>query len=154
MPGPEGAPVPAAGPPPGPTLGPVDACIAAQPEPVRGLMQASRRFLHETAPGLTEAIKWRVPTFMHGRNLFYLNPQCDHVVLGVINGALLVEFHGVFDTVLAEVAHVRVRSADDLKRPGLREAVRAAAGFRDVDVREKPRPTPAPAPGERASAEV
>jgi hypothetical protein len=117
----------------------VDLFIAGQPDRVRPLLQATRRFLHEAAPGLTEAMKWRVPTFMHGRNLFYLNPQADHVVLGFTNGAQMAEFRGVFDVVLTEVAHVRVRSADDLKRPGLREAVRSAAGFRDVDVRERER---------------
>jgi hypothetical protein len=124
----------------------VDLFIHGQPDRVRPLLQAARRYLHETAPGLTEALKWRVPTFMHGRNLFYLNPQADHVVLGFFDGAAMKEFHGVFDAVLAEVAHVKVRTAEDLRRPGLREAVRVAAGFRDVDIRERERP-PEPAPG-------
>jgi hypothetical protein len=132
----------------------VDRFIEAQPDAVRPLLQATRRFLHECAPGLSEAIKWRVPTFMQGRNLFYLNPQADHVVLGFTGGAQMAEFRGVFDAVLAEVAHVRIRSADDLRRPGLREAVRAAAGFRDVEVREKERPATAPPDRERATAEV
>ena len=112
--------------------GPVDLYIGSQPAPVRPLLEATRRFLHEAAPGLTEAMKWRVPTFMQGRNLFYLNPQADHVVLGFINGAQMAEYRGVFDAVLVEVAHVRVRTVEDLRRSGLREAVRAAAGFREV----------------------
>lgn len=109
---------------------PVDAFIAQQPERIRRLLQATREFLHDAAPGLAEAIKWRVPTFMQGRNRFYLNPEKDHVVLGFVDGAKMLEFHGVFDAVKAEVAHVRIRSVDDLQRPGLRDAVRAAAGFR------------------------
>lgn len=124
----------------------VDLFIHSQPDRVRPLLQAARRYLHETAPGLTEALKWRVPTFMHGKNLFYLNPQADHVVLGFFDAAALKEHRGVFDAVLTEVAHVRVRTAQDLRRPGLREAVRAAAGFRDVEVRERERPDePSPA---------
>lgn len=118
----------------------VDQFIQAQPEATRELLQAARRFLHESAPGLSEAIKWRVPTFMQGKNLFYLNPHGDHVVLGFTGGAQMAEFRGVFDAVLSEVAHVKVRTPEDLRRPGLREAVRAAAGFRDVEVREKPKP--------------
>jgi hypothetical protein len=134
----------------------VDLFISSQPDHLRPLLQATRRFLHETAPGLSEALKWRVPTFMHGRNLFYLNPQGDHVVLGFTNGAALEEFRGVFDAVLSEVAHVRIRTAEDLRRPGLREAVRAAAGYRDVEIREKERPAAQAQPGERerATAEV
>lgn len=110
--------------------GPVDVYIESQPEPVRPLLQATRRFLHETAPGLAEAMKWRVPTFMQDKNRFYLNAEGDHVVLGFTDGAKMEEFLQVFDAVKQEVAHVRIRSVDDLQRPGLREAVRAAAGFR------------------------
>jgi len=79
---------------------------------------------------VSEALKWGVPTFMLERNVFYLTPKGDHVVLGFVAGAQMLEFHGVFDRVLAEVAHVDVRAAADLERPGLRDAVRAAAGFR------------------------
>ena len=109
---------------------PIDLFIRSQDDRVRPLLQATREFLHDTAPGLTEAMKWRVPTFMQERNRFYLNPQADHVVLGFIDGAKMEEFHGVFDAVKDEVAHVRIHRAEDLQRPGLREAVRAAAGFR------------------------
>lgn len=107
----------------------IDAFIAAQPEPARSLLTACRDHLHDTAPGLREALKWGVPTFMLARNLFYLNPKGDHVVLGFVNGAHMVEFRGVFDKVQSEVAHVIVRTPADLQRRGLREAVRAAAGF-------------------------
>jgi len=133
--------------------GPVDLFISSQPDQVRPLLQATRRFLHESAPGLTEAMKWRVPTFMQDKNRFFLRPEADHVVLGFTDGAKLAGFQHVFDAVQQDVAHVRIRTAEDLHRPGLREAVRAAAGFRDVDVREK-RPAASPAPGERATAEA
>lgn len=113
---------------PGP--GPVDEFIATQPERVRPLLQAAREFLHDSAPGLTEAVKWRMPTFMQDKNRFYLNPEPDHVILGFTDGAKMEEYRQVFDAVKQEVAHVRIRSVEDLQRPGLREAVRAAAGYR------------------------
>jgi hypothetical protein len=111
--------------------GPIDAFIESQPEPVRPLLQATREFLHDSAPGLMEAIKWRVPTFMQDKNRFYLNPEGDHIVLGFTDGAKMEEHRQVFDAVKQEVAHVRIRSVEDLQRPGLREAVRAAAGLRN-----------------------
>ena len=107
----------------------VEGFIAAQPEPARSLLWLCRDYLHRNAPGVSEAVKWGVPTFMMERNVFYLNPKADHVVLGFVTGAQLVEFRGVFDHVATEVAHVLVRGAADLERPGLRDAVRAAAGF-------------------------
>lgn len=107
----------------------VEGFIASQPEPARSLLWLCRDYLHRNAPGVSEAVKWGVPTFMLERNLFYLNPKGDHVVLGFVSGAQMVEFRGVFDHVAAEVAHVRVKGAADLERPGLRDAVRAAAGF-------------------------
>ena len=121
------APAQPAAAPPKPT--PLEAFIAAQAEPSRSLLWLCRDYLHRTAPGVSEAIKWGVPAFMMERNLFYLNPKADHVVLGFVAGAQMVEFRGVFDHVAVEVAHVQVRGASDLERPGLRDAVRAAAGF-------------------------
>ncbi|MEK6975027.1 MAG: DUF1801 domain-containing protein [Candidatus Thermoplasmatota archaeon] len=111
----------------GPT--PVEGFIASQPESARFLLGLCRDYLHRTAPGVSEALKWGVPTFMMERNVFYLNPKGDHVVLGFVAGAQMLEFRGVFDHVATEVAHVLVRTAADLERAGLREAVRAAAGF-------------------------
>ncbi len=108
----------------------VDHFIRAQDEAVRPLLQATREFLHEAAPGLTEAMKWRVPTFMQDRNRFFLDPEDDHVILGFTDGAKMPEFQDVFDAVKAEAAHVHIWTREDLDRPGLREAVRAAAGFR------------------------
>lgn len=108
---------------------PVDLYVNSQPDAVRPLLQATRMYLHETVPGLSEAMKWRVPTFMQGRNVFYLTTQPDHVVLGFSAGAGLKEHQAVFDAVQAEVAHVQVRTIADLQRPGLRDAVRAAAGL-------------------------
>ncbi len=117
-------------------LGPVGAFIVQQPAAVRELLVITSEFLHEAVPGLREGIKWRIPTFMLARNLFYLNPQhgsgaqmAPAVVLGFCNGAAMVEFFGVFDRVQAEVAHVVIRKPEDLSRAGLREAVRAAAGL-------------------------
>ena len=111
---------------------PVDHYINSQPDNIRPLLQATRRFLHESAPGLTEAMKWRVPTFMQDKNRFYLNPEEDHIILGFTDGAKMQEHRQVFDAVKQEVAHVRIRTVDDLNRPGLREAVRAAAGYRNT----------------------
>jgi hypothetical protein len=108
----------------------VDGYIDAHDEEVQALLEATRRYLHETAPGLTEAMKWKRPTFMQERNRFYLNAEADHIVLGFTDGAKMEAHAAVFDRLEAENAQVRIRSADDLNRPGLREAVRAAAGFR------------------------
>ena len=108
----------------------VDLFIRGQDDAVRPLLQATREFLHEAAPGLTEAMKWRKPTFMQDRNRFYLDAETDHIILGFTDGAKMEEHREVFDAVKAESAHVHIWTAEDLQRPGLREAVRAAAGFR------------------------
>lgn len=108
----------------------VDGYIDAHDEELQSLLEATRRYLHETAPGLSEAMKWRRPTFMQERNRFYLNAEADHVILGFTDGAKMEEHREVFDQLQDESALVRIRSVDDLERPGLREAIRAAAGFR------------------------
>ena len=108
----------------------VDLFIRGQDDAVRPLLQATREFLHEAAPGLTEAMKWRKPTFMQDRNRFWLDGDGGHVILGFTDGAKMEGFREVFDAVKDEAAQVHIWTREDLQRPRLREAVRAAAGFR------------------------
>jgi len=91
--------------------------------------QAVRRFLREHAPGLRETVKWGLPFFVGAghRNAVYIDARKDKVILGFNDGAQMVEFHGVFDRVLRQVAQVDLRKPQDLRRPGLAEALRAAA---------------------------
>jgi hypothetical protein len=105
-----------------------EARLAAFPPASRAMAEAARAFLHRELAGLEETVKWGVPVLMRsGRNLFYLNPRPYGADLGFNRGAELPEFAGVFDQVLKQVALVRVRGEVDLRRPGLREAVAAAA---------------------------
>ena len=93
----------------------------------RTLADHCRRFIRRHAPNLQETVKYGVPFFVGKRPAIYLNPQKDAVWMGFAEGASMAEFRGVFDEVLKVVAKVRVAHVRDLQRPGLADAVRAAA---------------------------
>jgi hypothetical protein len=96
---------------------------------VAHLEAAVRRFLRAHAPQLQETVKWGLPFFVGSghRNAVYIDARHDKVILGFNDGAEMVEFHGLFDRVLKQVAQVDVRRPEDLERPGLADALRAAA---------------------------
>lgn len=97
------------------------------PDPGDALLEAARAFVRRQAPTLRETMRHGVPFFVARRPALYLNPSRDGLWIGFPEGAAMVEFHGVFDEVLKVVAKVHVRTPRDLRRPGLDEAVRAAA---------------------------
>lgn len=113
--------------PPPPSVAPY---YDARPAAMRELLLHARNFLLTEAPGLQEGMKWKLPFFMLPRNLFCLDAKGDHVELTFCQGAAMKEFHGVFDRVMKEIAVVNLRSTADLQKPGLRDAVRAAAGLK------------------------
>jgi hypothetical protein len=94
-------------------------------------MQAARKFIRTHGPGLRETVKYGVPFFVGRRPAIYLNPSGKAVWMGFAEGAQMIEFHPVFDEVLKTVAKVRIESAKDLRKPGLAEAVTAAAEAAD-----------------------
>lgn len=62
-------------------LNSIDEYIAAQPESVRPLLQSIRETIRMAAPGATEKISWRMPTFWQGENLIHFAVFKNHIGL-------------------------------------------------------------------------
>lgn len=57
----------------------IDAYIAAAPEAVRERLEAIRATIRAAAPEAVEAIKYRLPTFVLGKNLVHFGAFRNHV---------------------------------------------------------------------------
>lgn len=59
----------------------IDEYIAAQPEDLRPRLQKIRETIRAAAPGATEKISWRMPTFRQGENLIHFAAFKKHIGL-------------------------------------------------------------------------
>ena len=90
-------------------------------------LREARRCIREWAPGLAEAYQWGTPVYRGTRAVMYLAIQKGQVVLGFCHANEMPEFAGWFDERLSIVGKVRLAGPEAMERPGLREAVEAAA---------------------------
>jgi uncharacterized protein YdhG (YjbR/CyaY superfamily) len=63
-------------------FGTVDAYVAAQPAPVREILDALRARVGDALPGVTEAISYDIPTFkLDGKALIYVAAWKKHIAV-------------------------------------------------------------------------
>ena len=94
---------------------------------LRPLASGLRRMFLEAEPELRESIKWGNPCFEKKLRVFYLASQGDrYVTLGLWQGALLPNPHGLIEGTGKRMRHVKIRSAEELDAPGVGRIIRAA----------------------------
>jgi len=110
------------------TAAQIAAILKNQGPEVRALAQALRAFVRRQVPGVTESINpWGVPTFDDHGDLAYFMVHAGHVTFGFQRGAALKDPQRLLEGTGKSMRHVKIRTREDLKRPGLRELVKAAA---------------------------
>ena len=94
----------------------VDAWFDTYDNPQKDLVQAVRQVILDTDPRVTEAIKWKAPTFMYRGNIASFYPRSTkHVSLMFHSGASLPDPHGVLDGEGDTSRVLRILNADDLE---------------------------------------
>jgi hypothetical protein len=113
----------------------VDAWFAAYTNPQRDLVQAVRDIVLDADPRMSEAIKWKAPTFMYKGNLASFYPKSTrHASLMFHSGASLPDPTGLLEG-SGDVSRVaKFLDADDLdaKADALRGLVAAWIAQRDA----------------------
>lgn len=95
---------------------------------LRSLAQGLRTFVHRQVPGVTESINpWGIPTFDYHGPLAYFMVHARHITFGFHRGATLEDRQGLLEGTGKSLRHIKLRTREDLERPGLRELVKAAA---------------------------
>lgn len=107
----------------------VDAWFDTYENPQKDLVQAVRTVLLDADDRLTEAIKWKAPTFVYqGGNLASFFPKStQHVTLMFHTGATLPDPDRILEGDGEVARSVKIRDHEDLadKTPALRGLVKA-----------------------------
>ncbi len=106
----------------------VDAWFESYENPQKDLVQAVREVILDADPRVTEAIKWKAPTFMYAGNIASFYPKSSkHVSLMFHAGASLPDPDGLLDGEGDTSRVARFDSAEDLsaKTPALHALIAA-----------------------------
>ncbi len=106
----------------------VDAWFESYDNPQKDLVQAVRTVILSTDPRVSEAIKWKAPTFMYAGNIASFYPRTTkHVSLMFHTGASLPDPHGLLagDGDTSRVARFDSLADLETKTPALQGLVAA-----------------------------
>ncbi len=112
----------------------VDAWFAAYENPQKDLVQAVRRVVLDADPRVSEAVKWKAPTFVYRGNIASFYPRTKtHVSLMFHSGASLPDPSGLLEGEGDTSRVARFTDANDLtdKAEALRGLVAAWIDLKD-----------------------
>ena len=93
----------------------VDDYLAALPPHLRDVGTAARRAIDRGLPQATSAIKWAHPTWSIGKApICYLKAASQHLTFGFWKGASLDDPSGRLESTGSVMAHVKLRTKDDV----------------------------------------
>lgn len=115
----------------------VDEYIAQATGFARPILERLREIIHDTAPEITEDIKWGMPAFMHKGIVGNMAAFSEYVSLGFWKGKLMRDAHALFeDQHRTQVTALKLRSVDDIPDPGvLAEYIREAVELNERGVK-------------------
>lgn len=112
-----------------------DVIAHATPE-IQTLARDARALLADVMPGITEVPWARQKIAGYGvgpkkmsQHFCYLAPFKNHLNFGFMYGAHLPDPAGLLEGKGADLRHVKIRSAEDLQRPALRQLVEDASRY-------------------------
>ena len=86
--------------------------------------QGLRRLMKKTVPGLEESVNpWKMPTFVSNGPMCFFTVGKNHVTFGFLRGTALLEPKGLLEGTGKNLRHVKLRSVEDLERPGLKKLI-------------------------------
>jgi hypothetical protein len=95
----------------------------------RELAAALRQLVRTAAPQATEAFKWSQPVYEQNGPLCWIKAHKAHVSFGFWRGRQLPSADGVLEGTGVKMAHIKLRSADDLQPATLKKLVREAVAL-------------------------
>ncbi|HET9494130.1 MAG TPA: DUF1801 domain-containing protein [Chloroflexia bacterium] len=101
-----------------PTVRPIVAAarelvLSAWPDAVERIIGTDKMFRYGTGPRMSDEV-------------IYIAGFTSHANLGFVRGAVLPDPHGLLEGTGKGMRHVKLRSPEDVNRPGMRELVEAA----------------------------
>ena len=115
----------------------VTAFINQQPTVPRGILNALRVIIFQTALHIEESIKYGLPYYSYHGRLCFLNLRGDTVLLGLCKGAFLANMQGLLEGTGKEVRHVRIKKLADIDQAALQMLLQEAALFNEMEKKHK-----------------
>lgn len=105
----------------------VTAYINEAPTGHKEIMEAVRRLIHESVPGLREEFKWSRPVFGAEKDFAYLQVTKGHVTLGFYRFDKLDDPKNLLEGTGKAMRHIKLKNPDDLDATLLTTWFKAAA---------------------------
>jgi hypothetical protein len=87
-----------------------------------------RQLVKKTISGCMESVNpWRIPTFESNGPMCFFMIGKNHVTFGFLRGTSLPDPEKLLEGTGKNLLHVKLRAAEDLKRPALKKLIVAAA---------------------------
>jgi hypothetical protein len=87
-----------------------------------------RRLVEKTVTGASESVNpWKIPTFESNGPMCFFMAGKNHVTFGFLRGTSLPDPAKLLEGTGKNLRPVKLRSADDLRKPALKKLIQAAA---------------------------
>jgi len=120
----------------------VDAYIASAPDYAKPFCVAFRRLVNETSPGLTEALKWGVPSWVGRKLVCGFAAFKEHVTFWIFRGKELKNRHPEFASLpdSAAMRGFKLKAGDKIPSTAIKRMLKAAVALdADGSADSKPR---------------
>jgi hypothetical protein len=105
----------------------IEAYVARRDPRLQRIARRLRSLIRKSAPSLSECVNpWGVPTFERNGPVCFWMVGKHHVTFGFMRGTSLDDPKGLLEGTGKNLRHVKLRSLDDLQRPGLKALIASA----------------------------
>lgn len=91
------------------------------------LLERLRQLIHESVPGTTEAIKWRIPVFAKTKDFTYFRFSKKHITLGFYNIDKIEDPDNLLEGIGNTLRHIKIRKPEDIKKEIITKWLKATA---------------------------
>ncbi len=112
----------------------VDALVRNHGTQWSAIARQLRALVRKEIPGVKEYVNpWKLPTFDSHGPLGYFMIGKSHITFGLYRATSLEDPEDLLEGTGKNLRHVKIRTAEDLRRPGLSQLIRAAAALNRKD---------------------
>jgi hypothetical protein len=106
----------------------IDDYVGKKGPKLLAVAEGLRRLVKKTISGCMESVNpWRIPTFESNGPMCFFMIGKNHVTFGFLRGTSLPDPEKLLEGTGKNRLHVKLRTVEDLKRPGLKKLIVAAA---------------------------
>lgn len=118
----------------------IDEYVAQKGAELGDVAQGLRRLMKELVPSTTESVNpWKIPTFESNGPMCFFTIAKKHITFGFL-GTSLPDPANLLEGTGKNLRHVKLRTKEDLRAPGLKKLILAAARLNKKEPMEGMKP--------------